>query len=101
MATLFASGTLTGSSTIVPSAALSQLLSGTIRGSGELSIPPLLASGTTFGVATVTGAARLLIGVSGLVQSQGKLLLSGYPDTLYGTSEMTGELVIEQMPPTV
>jgi hypothetical protein len=52
-------------------------------------------------LATVTGAAGLLIGVSGLVQGQGKLLLSGYPDTLYGTSAMTGELVVEQMPPTV
>lgn len=101
MATLFASGTSTGSGTVAASAALSQLLSGTALGSGELSIPPLLASGSAFGMAVVTGAAGLMIGVSGLVQGQGKLLLSGYPDTLYGTSVMTGELVVEQMPPTV
>lgn len=101
MATLFASGTSTGSGSITANAALSQLLSGTTLGSGVLSIPPLLASGTAFGLATVTGAAGFLIGVSGLVQGQGKLLLSGYPDTLYGTSAMTGELVVEQMPPTV
>lgn len=101
MATLFASGTATGSGSIAASAALSQLLSGAVLGFGVLSIPPLQASGTASGVATVTGDAGLLIGVSGLAQGQGKLLLSGYPDTLYGTSAMTGELVVEQMPPTV
>lgn len=101
MATLFASGTSTGSGSITANAALSQLLSGTTLGSGVLSIPLLLAAGTAFGLATVTGAAGFLIGVSGRVQGQGKLLLSGYPDTLYGTSAMTGELVVERMPPTV
>lgn len=101
MPTLFASGTITGSTTLSGSAALAQLLSGTTGGSGVLAIPPLLASGTVIGASTLTGGVVLQVNVVGFIQGQGALSLAGYPDTTYGTSSLTGELVVEQAPPPV
>jgi hypothetical protein len=99
MAFLDAGGTVTGSGVLTGSASLAQLLSGNLTGSGVLSIPGLEASGTVFGSSTVIGDALRTIGVSGVIQGQGTLFLSGVPDTVYGTSSLTGELVSEVIPP--
>lgn len=101
MATLFASGTATGSAAVSASAAVAQLLSGTASGTGTLSIPPKLASGALLGSSTVTGAIQVIRTVSGLLQSTGTLSLLGVPNTVYGTSSLTGELVVERAPVTV